>query len=78
MKTPPLVFLGPLSMGRGYISVYRRIGMRKFIAAFLAVCAGAYANVAYAGCSTHTYTVNGKMVTCTTCCYGNNCTTNCF
>ena len=52
--------------------------MRKFIAAFLAVCAGAYANVAYAACSTHTYTVNGKFITCTTCCYGGNCTTNCF
>jgi len=32
----------------------------------------------YASCSTHTYTVNGKMMTCTTCCYNGNCTTNCF
>lgn len=34
--------------------------------------------LAWAACSTHTYFVNGKMVTCTTCCYGQNCTTNCF
>lgn len=37
------------------------------------ICTGAWAM-----CSTHTYTVNGRMVTCTTCCYGSNCTTNCF
>jgi hypothetical protein len=34
--------------------------------------------VAYASCSTHTYFVNGKIVTCTTCCNGPHCTTNCF
>jgi len=28
--------------------------------------------------TTHTYTVNGKTVTCTTSCYGNNCTTSCY
>lgn len=38
----------------------------------------AVATSVYAACSTHTYTVNGKMMTCTTCCYGGNCTTNCF
>ena len=32
---------------------------------------------AYA-CSTHTMIVNGRVVTCTTCCAGNNCTTNCY
>jgi len=36
------------------------------------------ASVAYAACSTHTYFVNGRYVTCTTCCYGSNCNTNCF
>jgi hypothetical protein len=33
---------------------------------------------AWAQCSTHTYVMNGRMVTCTTCCYGSNCSTNCF
>ena len=32
----------------------------------------------YASCRTNTIIVNGKMMTCTTCCYGGNCTTNCF
>jgi len=36
------------------------------------------ATSAYAACSTHSYFINGKMVICTTCCYGGNCTTNCF
>jgi hypothetical protein len=36
------------------------------------------AALAWASCTTHTYFVNGKMVMCTTCCYGSNCTTNCF
>jgi len=31
-----------------------------------------------ASCSYHTYTVNGRMVSCTTCCYGSICNTNCF
>ena len=34
--------------------------------------------VAVAACATHTYFQNGRIVTCTTCCYGNNCTTTCF
>jgi len=36
------------------------------------------ASAAYAACTTHTYFINGKYITCTTCCYGGNCTTNCF
>jgi hypothetical protein len=36
------------------------------------------AGVAYSACSTHTYMINGRMVTCTTCCFGGNCNTNCF
>ena len=49
--------------------------MKKVLAALAAM---GVATSVYAACSTHTYTVNGKMVTCTTCCYGNNCNTNCF
>ncbi len=30
------------------------------------------------GCTTHTYTYNGRMIICTTCCYFGNCNTNCF
>jgi hypothetical protein len=33
---------------------------------------------AWAQCSTHTIWSNGRSVTCTTCCYFGNCTTNCF
>lgn len=36
------------------------------------------ATAAWAACTTHTYIINGRTVTCTTCCYGSNCTTNCF
>lgn len=38
----------------------------------------ATASLVWASCTTHTYWLNGRMVTCTTCCYGSNCTTNCF
>ena len=49
--------------------------MRKFlIAAALALTASA----AYAYCSTHTIFSGGRVLTCTTCCYGGNCTTTCF
>lgn len=34
--------------------------------------------VAAATCITSTYTQNGKLVVCTTCCYGNQCTTTCI
>ena len=37
-----------------------------------------FAGTVYAACSTHTIMVNGRMVTCTTCCFNGNCTTNCF
>ena len=47
-------------------------------ALILSVALAASPLVAWAACSTHTYFINGKMVTCTTCCYGSNCTTNCF
>lgn len=36
------------------------------------------ASIVYASCTTNTYIINGKMTTCTTCCYGSNCTTSCM
>lgn len=36
------------------------------------------ATAAYA-CTSHTYVVNGRVVTCTSCCYGEgNCQVNCY
>ena len=29
------------------------------------------------GCTIHTYSINGKMTICTTCCYMNQCNTTC-
>lgn len=46
--------------------------------ALIAIALAVAATAAWAACTTHTYIINGKVVTCTTCCYGNNCTTNCF
>jgi len=45
---------------------------------FAVIAATLVATSVYAACSTHTYFVNGRVVTCTTCCYGTNCTTNCY
>jgi hypothetical protein len=46
------------------------------------VIIGAYLTLSsltlWAACSTHTYYANGRYVTCQTCCYGNNCNTNCY
>lgn len=36
------------------------------------------ATMVWANCTTHTIMQNGRMITCTTCCYGSNCTTSCF
>lgn len=33
---------------------------------------------ALANCLTNTYFVNGRMVVCTTCCYGTMCSTTCI
>jgi heme O synthase-like polyprenyltransferase len=49
--------------------------MKKVIAG---ICFSLFATVVYANCSTHTINSGGKFVTCTTCCYGGNCTTNCY
>ena len=42
----------------------------------LAVCFSAPA--AYAGCSSHTYFLNGQVIICSTCCVGGYCTTTCY
>ena len=49
--------------------------MKKVLAALAAM---GVATSVYAACTTTTYTINGKITTCTTCCYGSSCTTNCF
>ena len=54
---------------------YKEVEMKKVAIGLLF---SLVASVAYAACSTHTYFVNGRYVTCTTCCYGSNCNTNCF
>ena len=33
---------------------------------------------AWASCRTTTYILGGRVVICTTCCYGGNCTVTCF
>ena len=33
---------------------------------------------AWAQCTSHTIWNGGRMIMCTTCCYGSNCNTNCF
>jgi hypothetical protein len=49
--------------------------MKKLLAAVAGLL---FAGAAYAACTTHTYFVNGKYITCTTCCYNGNCNTSCF
>jgi hypothetical protein len=49
--------------------------MKKLLIAIYILAAS---TATYAACSTSTTTYNGKMVTCTTCCFGGNCNTNCF
>jgi hypothetical protein len=36
------------------------------------------AGPAHASCTTHTYALNGRVVTCQTCCFGTMCNTTCF
>lgn len=48
-------------------------------AAIIGAIALSFAGIAWASCTTHTLTTaNGRIIMCTTCCYGGNCTTNCF
>ena len=49
--------------------------MKKFL---IGLGLAAVVTAAWANCTTHTYFMNGRMVTCTTCCYGNSCSTNCY
>lgn len=49
--------------------------MKKII---IALTLAASATVVWANCTTHTVFQGNRMVTCTTCCYGSNCTTTCF
>lgn len=49
--------------------------MKKII---VALTLAATATAVWATCTTHSYSINGRYVTCTTCCYGNNCSTNCY
>lgn len=49
--------------------------MKRLIAAILLATA---ATSAYASCVTHTFIINGRVVTCSTCCFSGNCTTSCF
>jgi hypothetical protein len=37
-----------------------------------------FAQNVQAACSYYTYSYNGQMVHCTTCCWGNQCSTNCY
>ena len=46
--------------------------------ALIAVWFAMTASLVWASCTTHTIMQGGRMVTCTTCCYGNNCNTTCF
>ena len=50
--------------------------MKTKLAALLLI---AFSSLAYAdGCTFSTYFINGKLITCTTCCYSGNCNTSCL
>lgn len=49
--------------------------MKKFI---IGTVLALSATVVYANCVTNTVFSGGKMTVCTTCCYGNNCSTTCI
>jgi hypothetical protein len=57
------------------LNFHWRTEMKK---ALIAIALAATATATWAACTTHSYTMNGRFITCTTCCYGSNCTTNCF
>jgi hypothetical protein len=71
-------FSSPLAvstaLGFGLV-LFKGVNMKKaLIGAWLAVTA----SMVWATCTTNTVTYNGRIVTCTTCCFNGNCTTNCF
>lgn len=49
--------------------------MRKYL---IGLVLALFAGVVYANCVTNTTFINGKMIMCTTCCYGTNCQTTCI
>ena len=49
--------------------------MKKII---IALTLAASATAVWANCTSHTIMSGGRMVICTTCCVGSNCTTTCF
>jgi hypothetical protein len=51
---------------------------RILCALMLAMALSLHALPAWASCTTHTLSYGGRMMTCTTCCFGNYCTTTCF
>jgi hypothetical protein len=56
----------------------RTLSMKNIIGILLLLSA-VYSPIAAANCVTHTYIINGRMITCTTCCIdGGQCTTTCF
>ena len=53
--------------------------MKKLLAATaLALAVLAYHAEVHASCRTHTIYQDGRMLMCTTCCYGSMCNTSCF
>jgi hypothetical protein len=53
--------------------------MTKWMIAILATALTlAFVPTAWASCTTHTYYGRGRIITCETCCYYNDCTTTCF
>jgi len=54
--------------------LFKENHMKKLLALYFV-----FASVsAWAACHTESIMYQGRMITCTTCCYGNNCNTNCF
>ena len=52
--------------------------MKRFLCAFVLITTLLLSvSPAFAACSTHTYILGGRVVTCTTCCFGGQCTTTC-
>jgi len=49
--------------------------MKKYI---IGVVLALSASAAYAACVTNTTFSGGRMIVCTTCCYGNQCQTTCI
>jgi hypothetical protein len=53
--------------------------MKKIITGLLAAYLTTAAALAYASCVVTTNPgANGRLIVCTTCCVGNNCSTNCI